>query len=158
MSALFRCATVIHAVLLASAAALACDAPPSARPDAGEDLQAQVRGTIERYVHGVETRDTTAIRAAFVQDGRLAWLEGGEVRYRSVDAMLASLAGFPADAAVRTRLDDLTIVPVGSDGAHAWARFETTVSGPGGFSFEGALSLVLERTADGWRIVGGHTS
>ena len=157
MSARFRRSSVILAALVASAA-LACDRPPSARPGAAADVEAEVRETIERYIRGVETGDTSAVRAAFVDDGRLAWLEGGDVRYRSVDAMLAALAGFPPDATLRTHLEDLTIVPVGSDAAHAWARFETTVSGPEGFSFAGALSLVLVRTAEGWRIVGGHSS
>ncbi len=146
------------AMLLASGAALACGSPPSADPGEAGDVGAGVRTTVQRYLQAVETRDTSAIRAVFVEDDRLAWLEGGEVRYRSVDAMLASLSGFPPDATLRTRLEGLTIVPAGSDAAHAWARFETTVSGAGGFSFAGALSLVLERTPEGWRIVGGHSS
>jgi len=145
-------------IAFACGLAVACGSPPSTEGGSPGDVAGEVRTTIERYLQGVESRDTAAIRAAFVDDGRLAWMEGGEVRYRSVDAMLASLEGFPPDAAVHTRLDDLTIVPVGTDGAHAWARFQTTVSGPGGFAFGGALSLVLERTPRGWRIVGGHSS
>jgi len=145
-------------LLVAPGVGLACQGPEAGNQGDPENLRTEVRATVEGYLQAVATRDTAAIRAVFVDDGRLAWLEGGEVRYRAVDAMLASLAEFPPEATLRTRLEDLTIVPAGSDAAHAWARFETTVSGSGGFSFAGALSLVLERTPEGWRIVGGHSS
>lgn len=138
------------------ALAFAACAPPS---EPHPDTAAQVEETLDRYLTAISARDTTAIRNVMVPDGRVVWLENGEIRYRSVDEVLASVAALAPDAPLETRVEGLEVVPVGVRGAHAWARFETTVgSGEEGFSFAGVFSFVLERVDDRWRIVGGHSS
>jgi hypothetical protein len=107
----------------------------------------------------VEERDPSALREILVPGDRLAWIEDGQVRYRSAQEVLSSLLAFPAGTPIHTQTSDLEVVPIGERGAHAWTRFETTVGeGEGAFSFRGIVSFVLERTGGSWRIVGGHTS
>ncbi len=130
--------------------------PPPASP---ETVRAEVSTVLQGYLAAMGARDTATIRRSYVNDDRFVWLESGEVRYRDVDGVLASLASFPAESPITTELKDLIVVPVGESAAHAWAQFTTTVGeGPSGFSFGGAISFVLERSDDGWKVVGGHAS
>ena len=125
----------------------------------GQSIEDEVGGFLTMYMAAVGARDAEQIRASIVSDGRFAWIEDGEVRYRSAEDLLASLAQFPASSSIHTELTDLVVVQVGDSAAHAWARFRTTVgSGPGGFSFGGAISFVLELQEERWTLLGGHTS
>jgi len=135
----------------------ACTSPdPSS--SSGVDPANEVASFLNEYLAAIDARDSD-IGRAYVDDGRFVWIEDGEVRYRSADEILASLGSFPASSAIRTELSDLVVVPLGGAGAHAWATFSTTVgTGPGRFSFGGAISFVLERENGSWKLVGGHTS
>jgi hypothetical protein len=110
-------------------------------------------------VSAISARDAEEIRASLVEDGRFVWVEDGEVRYRALDDLLSSLGQFPPSSPIQTDLSDIVVVPIGDTGAYAWARFQTTVGeGAGAFTFGGAISFVLERGEDSWKLVGGHTS
>jgi len=147
---------VAVAVLLAACSPAARDAPVSS---ASDGLAGEVGAVIDRYVSAASAGDSMAIRDILVADDRFAWIEDGDLRYRSADEVLDGLRGFPADTQIETTLSDLTVVPLGESGAYAWSPFTTTVGqGTGGFSFGGLLSFVLERRDGAWRIVGGHTS
>jgi ketosteroid isomerase-like protein len=145
-------------------ASTACASPD---PEAGTgsatqpspEMTAEVAAFLDAYLSAIDARDADFIRGAYVDDGRFVWIEDGEVRYRGAEEILASLNAFPAGGAIRTELSGLEVVALGGNGAHAWATFTTTVgSGPGSFSFGGAISFVLERAGDSWRLAGGHTS
>lgn len=150
-----RLAWPMAALLLLSGA---CSSPdPSSA--AGFDPESEVAAFLNEYLAAIDARDTDTLGRAYVEDGRFVWIEDGAVRYRSAADILTSLSSFPTDSSIRTELLDLVVVPVGGAGAHAWARFSTTVgSGSGGFSFGGAISFVLEQKDGSWKLVGGHTS
>lgn len=129
------------------------DPPPSVDP------AEEVAAFLEEYLAAIDARDTTTIGRAYVADDRFVWIEDGEVRYRNREEILASLAALPGGSSIRTELSGLTVVPLGVNGAHAWATFTTTIgTGPGSFSFGGAISFVLENVDGSWQLVGGHTS
>lgn len=124
----------------------------------GQSIESEVGGFLERYVEALDARDVERIRASIVSDGRFAWVEDGEVRYRSADDLLTSLAQFPAGR-IQTVLSGLTVASVGDSAAHAWTQFRTRVGeGPSSFEFSGAISFVLEKEDGSWKLVGGHTS
>lgn len=152
---------IIRLLLLVAAASLVVACAPL-RPVAAPApvvSKEEVSAFLTDYLAAIGSRDAARIRAALVTGDRLAWIEDGKVSYRSADAVIAGLAAFPAGAAIRTELTDLAVVPVGQSGAHAWASFRTTVGeGAAAFSFGGAISFMLERDGDSWKIVGGHTS
>jgi hypothetical protein len=144
--------------MCATALLVAC-APLQHAPAPRASLAEDVAAFLSDYLAAMAARDAGKIRQAFVADERLAWLEDGKVRYRSVDEVVASLAALPAGAALRTELKDLRVVQVSQTAAHAWADFRTSVGeGASGFSFGGAISFTLERQGTNWKIVGGHTS
>lgn len=153
---------MINRSMLVVAAALLCVGCAPLRQTAAPApvvSKDEVSAFLTNYLAAIGSRNATSIRAALVTGDRLAWIEDGKVSYRSADAVIAGLAAFPAGTAIRTELTDLDVVPVGQSGAHAWATFRTTVGeGAAAFSFGGAISFMLERDSDSWRIVGGHTS
>lgn len=151
-----RVAPVAAVAVLAALAG--CGLPPAQpAPDGG--LTAEVGAFLEDYLGAMDSRDTERIRSAVVGDGRFVWIEDGEVRYRGPAELVAGLEAFPLDTPIRTELVDLSVVPVGATGAHAWGTFTTSVgTGPGSFSFGGAISVLVERMDGAWRLVGGHTS
>jgi len=137
----------------------ATDAAPGPVSDWNTRDTTEVAAFLEAYLAAIDARDADFLGRAYVEDGRFVWIEDGEVRYRSAGEILESLDAFPAGAAIRTELSELVVVPLGEIGAHAWATFRTTVgTGPGSFSFGGAISFVLEREEGSWKLAGGHTS
>jgi hypothetical protein len=147
------------AAAAATLALLASCGPPGAQPSPDGGLTAEVGAFLEDYLSAMDARDTDRVRSAVVGDGRFVWIEDGDVRYRGTAELVAGLEAFPLDAPIRTELGDLSVAPVGATAAHAWGTFTTSVgTGPGSFSFAGAISVVVERHGGSWRMVGGHTS
>jgi hypothetical protein len=142
--------------LVATSLLIACAPLEPARP---ASLRDEVSAFLTGYFEAIGARDAAKIREAYVADDRFVWIEDGKVRYRRVEDVLSSLATFPADSPIRTELADLSVVSVGPVAAHAWATFKTTVGeGAKAFTFGGAISFVLEREGNKWRVVSGHTS
>lgn len=142
--------------LLVAAASAACQGPPGgALSSSSVDLE----GFLASYLEAIAARDTATLRGMYAQPDRFVWIEEGAVRYRSADDVFASLSGFSADASIDTEIETLRVAMLTGGAAHAWTSFTTTVSGQGGaYSFGGVMSVVLEPSDEGWRIVGGHVS
>lgn len=134
------------------------DAAPTTT-SARRDATGEVRRFVEAHRLATERRDARALRPMYAPAERFTWYEDGAPRYTSVDEVLAGLAAFPPEMPLRTTYAGVTVEPLGADAARAAMRFETTAgAGPDAFSFDGVMTMVLERTAEGWRIVSGHTS
>ena len=138
----------------------ACSQPPADPPgDGPADTVAEVTAFLDSYRAALDGRDTLALPSFYVDDDRFAWLEDGEVRYRSAAQVAASLSALPEGMSVRTAYDETVVRSVGADGATATMQFLTQIGeGPSAFEFGGVISMTLERGPDGWRIVTGHTS
>jgi ketosteroid isomerase-like protein len=127
-------------------------------PQTAADVSA-VEAFLTSYLRAIETRDEGAIRASYIAGDRFAWLEDGKVRYRSADEVLAGLRAIPASSPIRTAFTDLSVVPLGTNAAHARATFSTTIgTPPSAFTFGGAITFALEQEGGSWKIVAGHTS
>lgn len=132
---------------------------PAYATDTSTHLAQDVETFLNQYLEAAASGDAKAVRSALVDDGRFAWVEDGAVRYRGAEDVLEGLASLPPDAEIDTELKDLEVIAMGASGAHAWGTFITTIeSGEQAFSFGGAISFVLERQGDDWKLVGGHTS
>lgn len=139
-----------------AAAVFAC-APPATHVAA---FKAEVTDFLTEYNAAFAESDTARIRALYVPGERLVWLEDGAVKYQSVADIFESLAALPPGLRVTTHLSDVDIRALGADAAAVNAEFSTEFAGTDGegFAFGGALSMVLERNGDGWRVLSGHTS
>ncbi len=138
---------------------LACGNIEEAPRPITDGIDDQLTRFLESYRLAIETRDTTALRAMYVDDGRFQWIEDGSVRYRSPDEVVAALGALSGDLVIHAEYDRTVIAPVGASGASASMGFRTVIGeGPSAYEFGGMISFVLEKGSTGWRIVGGHTS
>ena len=138
----------------------ACSQPPADPPgDGPADTVDEVTAFLDSYRAALDGRDTLALPSFYVGDGRFAWLEDGEIRYRSAAEVSASLSSLPEGMRVSTDYQGTIVQPVGAGVATATMQFLTQIGeGPSAFEFGGVISMTLERGPDGWRIVTGHTS
>ena len=137
----------------------ACDRSGPQEAIVAEVLQTEVSAFLDSYLSATGARDTARLRSFYVDDGRFVWFEDGDLKYRSADEIIAALAALPADASIRTDVSDTRVVRLGRTGADASTKFRTVIGDTvSGFQFGGVISFALEKGANGWRIVSGHTS
>lgn len=133
--------------------------PKSASADAPEIMR-EVTTLLNRWTNAFESRDLDGVRSVLAEDKQFIWLEDGEPRYRSVDAIVNSLASFPPDLAFTHALGDVQIVPI-SEGA-AWAHVATSTkiehSGRTVSEFTSVVLMIIRRDESEWRIHAAHTS
>jgi hypothetical protein len=138
---------------------LGCADVEEASPTFRGEIEGEVGEFLDSYRLAIETRNDSLLRTLYADDGRFEWIEDGEVRYRSLEEVLAALAGLPSDALIRTEYQDVGVSPLGASGARVAMQFRTVMGeGQSAYEFGGMVSMVLEKGPTGWRIVGGHTS
>lgn len=124
-----------------------------------ETSHAELSDFVKEYEVAFSSADTAAIRTLYAADNRFSWLEDGTVRYRSRNDIVDAIAEFPSDAAVETTLISPTFLLLGPDHATISGQFESRFDLVSySFDLHGAVSMVVERSGDGWHIVAGHTS
>ena len=132
-------------------AAPAAPAPPA--PAAGED-ERHVLAVVERIFDAMRTRDTAALRAAFVPGASMATttMRNGQpvVEQDSVDAFVRSIAAAPPGLLLDERLRDPQVRV--SDGlASVWVDYDFYAGER--FSHCGVDAFHLARTTAGWQVV-----
>lgn len=164
-----RAVTRAIGALMLSASLAACTGPerdPHGASSAETALASTARATavdvarfLTHYIATLEARDPDAVRALFVDDERFAWFTDGERSYASPDEVLAGMQRY-AELTFRTQLSDVQITPLDPRHAAASTRFVTELSGAEmpAYRYGGVITLIVERTDGGWRILRGHTS
>ncbi len=123
----------------------------------GPGLDARVRAMLSASAEGWNRGDLDAFMAVYKQDSQTTYVGGTGLR-RGFDAIRQRYAPLFGEGAERDslRFEDLTVRRVSDEVAVGVARWilhrdgEVTGSGP--------FTLVLEQTADGWKIVHDHSS
>lgn len=156
MNALHRTAL---SLFLAGALALGGCAPAAAPPADETAVTAEVEALLDRWIAAFASGKAGELRALYVADG-FQWIEDGELRYDSVDAVVKRVEAMPPGLELKTTLADTRVTVLSADHAAATTGFATTmVLGPQQtVQFDGVMTLLTERTGDGWRIREGHTS
>jgi len=118
---------------------------------------AAVRGVLTAQQDAWNRGDLRGYMAGYQRSPDLVFTSGGNIR-RGWDETLAKYqARYGSDPATMGKLgfELLSVQALGADGAVVlgrWRLTDTPVAGGGVFS------VVLARTADGWRVVHDHTS
>ncbi len=147
------------ALLALASAPLGC-----VRETAPQDLAAAeegARAAIEAYVEAASALDLDSAASFYSGSNDFQWLEQGVVRYGSAEAARESFAGLVAMASsARLTLSDLTVTALAPDAAVATCHFvqEIGIDGGAGFSFSGAMTIVLRHEGGRWVFVSGHSS
>lgn len=138
--------------ILIALLALAALAPVPAH--AQVTTEDSVRAVIVRLFDGMRTRDSAAVRAAFVPDARLQTAlvrQDGrpELRADSVGAFVRAIGGAPADLTLDERVDS---VHVRIDGPLAVVTVDYTFYAGQRLSHCGIDAFQLFRGPEGWKI------
>lgn len=120
----------------------------------------EVEAFLASYLDVLEARDPDAVRELYVDDERFAWFTDGELRYDSVDSLLAGLAAMEG-MVFSTESSEVRVTPLTHSLAHAGSSFQTSIRQGDRVVFEygGVITWLLESGDDGtWRVLKGHTS
>ncbi len=119
----------------------------------------EITAQVERYVAAVNRGDVRGVADLYARKPGVSSAGDGEVTVgwsQILDLYRSFMERF---GRVTMSAESLTVAPVGSDGAVATFRYRWKgVRGRDTTATDGAMTLVYERTAQGWRIVHDHTS
>lgn len=172
----FTAITIAFAALLAGTAALlSAEITRSRRTRAptlavlfivlGRSLWAQsaldstIRAEVARYVATVNRGDARALADLYARSGVVSSAGDGEVTrgWSEVRTLLSNFVG--AVGRITMTTDSLTVTQLGDRAAVAVFLYDwTVVRGDDTTRLRGAMTLVLERRPEGWRVVHDHTS
>ncbi|HRC56731.1 MAG: nuclear transport factor 2 family protein [Myxococcales bacterium] len=123
------------------------------------DLDAAVRGTMEQWRQAYEVRSLDALAKLYAQDAGLVLVQQGEITRGWPDAAALLEARLGKATAVRVRLHDLSIAPIGAQGATVVARMTREISdGVTTVNEDGTLTLALRQAGQTWAIISQHYS
>ena len=119
-----------------------------------------VRTTFADYAARLNARDLDSVIRFYAADSTFAWIEDGQVRYRSRNDIRTALQGMLAFKDVRITLDEPLIVALGPGAAALSATFDQALvdSAGGGVGLVGAMTIAAQHTPAGWKWATGHTS
>lgn len=149
---------LLAAVLLCTGCAPDSTAFPPAHQAALADSVREVMAELERLWARAAL---DSVGALYSTSDSFRFYEEGRLRYSSSDGVREALAEIPAGIHLTTVYDDVQVLPLAAGRALANATFRTEARDPDGatvFSFEGAVTVLWVREADGWRIASGHSS
>ena len=145
------------AVLVAGPVACERSAAPGTLAASGDEA----RAAVDAYVVAVNAMDFDSAGSFYSDAADFQWVEDGAIRYRSARESRESLTGLGAMASsTRLTLSDLSVTGLSPGAAVATCQFTMAVGtdGGGGFSYSGAMTIVLRREGGRWLFVSGHTS
>lgn len=154
-----------HAVAVAIVLGMAgCPAgkPAATTPAASlapKDVVAAAKGTVEQWRQAYEVRSFDALAKLYAHDSELVIVQDGMplMGWSTVEPVLRERLGKAKE--IHVRLKDVTVASLGPTAAAALATMTREVSdGVTTVTENGALTLVLRKSADGWQIVQEHYS
>lgn len=153
-----------HAVALAIALLGAgCPAPKGSGTTPAAAAPAEVvsaaRGAIEQWRQAYEVRSFDALAKLYVHDTATVVVQNGVplIGWTAIEAMLKDR--FAHAKEIHVRLKEVSVSSLAPTAASAVATMTREISdGTTTVTEDGALTLVLKRTGEGWQIVSEHYS
>lgn len=144
---------------------LATGCRPSSSAELTEDraaaIQDSVRAFLATWSEGVPDGDWETMLERYVEHPNFVWVEDGQIRYRSVQAVGEAVGALEARfTGSSTEFVEPSITPLAPGLAHVATRFRTTLrreEGPD-VAYGGAMTMTIVHAADGWKVLHGHTS
>lgn len=126
-----------------------------------DTIAGEARAAIDAYVDAVNALDLDSASTFYSDAPGFQWVEDGAVRYGSAREARESLAALGAMASSTSlTLSDLSVTALGLGSAVANCHFDQQIGieGRGGFSYSGAMTIVLRNEDGRWLFASGHTS
>ncbi len=122
-------------------------------------LESEIRAEVSRYAAALSRGDARAVLDLYRPGGPVSSAGDGEITVGWSQVLQLYQAFVQRFGRVAMEVDSLTVLAVGRDGAVAVFRYRWRGSEePDRAEQRGAMTLVYERTPQGWRIVHDHTS
>lgn len=123
-------------------------------------MRDSVQSMLDDFRRYAANRQYDSLIGLYVSDTTLRWIEDGQLRLRSSDALKGYYGALPGSTSIEMRYDSLEITPLKPGAASVLTWYRTTVkdSTRGDFTFGGLLTMTVVHENDGWRIANGHTS
>ena len=135
---------------------VACAASPPVRRFEATD-KSSVTGVLAAQAAAWNRSDLDGYMAGYAKTDDLVFTSGGKIRrgwQATYDAFKVKYATSPGSMG-KLVFEVLEVTPVGADGAIVLGRWTLTEAEHPG---TGVFTVVLERRAEGWKIVHDHTS
>ena len=125
-----------------------------------EAIRDSVAAAMEEFRNLGEAADREAVGNFYSESPAFRFYENGELRYESAGDVRAALADLGPGMRITTEYSETDIEPLAPGLAQVRSRFESTLSGEGGFelSYGGAVTMLWVHETGGWRILSGHSS
>lgn len=142
-------------VALVLATVVACAAAPVRTFTPADD--AAVRAVLSTQAAAWNRGDLAAYMAGYLHDASLVFTSGSQVRRGWDETFTKYRDRYGSDPSTMGHLvfEILGVQALGADGAVVLGRWTLTATPSAG---SGVFSVVLARTADGWKVVHDHTS
>jgi ketosteroid isomerase-like protein len=148
---------IIAAALFASplGTTVAAQRAPAADPGG------EARAAFQRYSQVLNAADWPAVLSFYADDPRFEWIEDGEVRYASKDAIAPAFEAMVGTGSkIHYKAAPPHIAVLAPNVVNLRTKFETTIIDKDGkpFTFGGMITIDMIKTKDGWKFLRGHTS
>lgn len=151
-----RTARLIALALIGAATVVPLGAQEPAK---APSLRTEVQGFVRSFVKAANEADTATLVELYARVPEVASIGDGEITrgWEAIRADADSLLG--SQGSYRIDLGSIDVVPLGAEHALAFAPTSITVAAEKGtVKIRGAMTFVLHRTGDGWKIIHDHSS
>jgi ketosteroid isomerase-like protein len=150
--------TLIVCVVLSASSLVA---PLAAQRAPAADPGGEARAAFQKYSEVLNAADWPAVLSFYANDPRFEWIEDGEVRYASKDAIAPAFEAMVGTGSkIRYKTEPPHIAVLAPNVVNLRTKFETTIIDKDGkrFTFGGMITIDMIKTRDGWKFLRGHTS
>lgn len=131
--------------------------PLLASTSLAQSVENQIRSEVARYVTAVNSGDSRAVAALYLNDPTTSTVGDGRI-YRGWKSISQVIDEAYDQGGIRMTTDSAIVRRLGNDAAIAVFRYRWTLGDAKDRSITGAMTLVYARTRRGWRVVHDHTS
>jgi ketosteroid isomerase-like protein len=149
------------AIAIAAPLGAPLGAPLSAQRAPVADPGGEARATFTKYKEVLNAADWPAVLSFYADDPRFEWIENGEVRYASKDAIAPAFEAMVGTGSkIRYVTDPPRIAVLAPSVVNLRTKFETTITDKDGkpFTFGGMITIDMIKTVTGWKFLRGHIS
>ena len=127
----------------------------------GADPGGEARATFTKYKEVLNAADWPSVLRFYADDPRFEWIEDGEVRYASKDAIAPAFEAMVGTGSkIRYVTEPPRIAVLAPNVVNLRTKFETTIIDKDGkpFAFGGMITIDMIKTTNGWKFLRGHSS
>ena len=124
-------------------------------------LTKEIESRLDAFVNHNNKLETESLKDFYSDDERFYWVEDGQVQYPNKEILAASLEGLVSMVSgIDMKVLNRRIEILNATSAMIFLEYEQamTMASGGGFSIDGAMTVLLEKEAGIWRFLVGHSS